>query len=209
MISHAPYWSTLTLRHLSLDTIVYYQRQATSYGHGKTELGRLNGRPLPADVRPHLEKLTGLTYLGLRCNLPRDFGVTLAQLKGLQELRLARGFTASEYEPACQHTETRSAEEAQKACEVQEQEVEEDLQELLYAAAELPELHRLALKRLCGYVGTEAVKELARAAQLQRVELWEDSRLSAAEMQAILAAGACKGCEVVDMTQEEGQQMEV
>jgi hypothetical protein len=125
-------------------------------------------------------------------------------LKGLQELWLARGFNKSEYESE-QHYDT-DMELVEEELQLQRQ---EDLQELLYAAAQLPALKHLVLKRLCEFMTPAAAENLGKAAQLQRVELWEDSPMSAAEMQQVLSAGVCKGCVMVDMPQEEGQQLEV
>ncbi|WIA34092.1 hypothetical protein OEZ86_012467 [Tetradesmus obliquus] len=208
VVSHGPYWPMLPLRHLSIDSSVYYFPAAEQDEDGfvfhreRTQLKRYDGGLLPAAGLPHLAQLSGLTYLGLKCDLPRDFCVTLAQLTGLQELRLAGGFgsRATEQQP-----------EGTAGCseELPQQQDKEALQELLAAAAELPQLKIVALQGLCGYLGPAAAEGLARAAQLQRVELWGDSGLTAAEMQAVLVARACKGCVVVDMPHEEGQQLEV
>jgi hypothetical protein len=213
LTSHASHWSALPLRRLSIDSIVYHFKDGGHHGYGyqqnsRTQLDRFNAGPLPADVLSHMVKLTGLTYLGLKCDLPRDFGVTLVQLKGLQELRLARGFNKSEYvlEQQCDESDMDMEGFVEEQLQLEQQ---EDLQDLLYAAAQLPALRHLVLKRLCECMTPAAVEHLAKAAQLQRMELWQDSPVSPAEMQGVLAAGACKSCVVVDMPLEEGQQLEV
>jgi hypothetical protein len=213
MTSHASHWPALPLRRLSIDSIVYHFKDGGHHGYGYhqksgTQLDRFNAGPLPADALSHMVKLTGLTYLGLKCDLPRDFGVTLMQVKGLQELWLARGFNKSEYESEqqCDECDLGMVGFVQEQLQLEQQ---EDLQDLLYAAAELPALRHLVVKRLCECMTPAAVEHLAKAAQLQQVELWQDSPVSPAEMQRVLAAGACKGCVVVDMPLEEGQQLEV
>jgi hypothetical protein len=215
VLNHAPYWPKLPLKHLAIDAAIYYyvEQHPMHGGNSMTKLKRPIGCPLDHTVLPDLQKLTGLTYLGLQCNLPSKagFGAALAQLTGLQELRLACKFEqrsgagrVRDVWHILDYTPDGALQDSHWV-----QEFRGDLQELMCGVAQLSQLKRLALKRLCGCLTCDAAEELANAPQLQRVELWEASSVSVAEIKAILGAGVCRGCVVVEMPEQEGQKLEV
>jgi hypothetical protein len=74
MKCHASHWPVLPLRRVSIDGLVYHRGE--QWNSNKMRLDRFNAGPLSADVLSHVVKLTGLTYLGLMCDLPRDFGAS-------------------------------------------------------------------------------------------------------------------------------------